>query len=171
MHVRSAESGDLAQIVDVFWQCWRRTYAEQLSSALQQAMDPARAAELWTTALSDPVSTVLVAGSGREGVLGVTRFRLIADGAGYIASLYVHPQAHGRGVGRELLTTAEQELARVGARNAQLWVFAANTGAQEFYRRSGWQPTGQTRTEDAFGEPEIGMTKALRYSTKGVDAE
>lgn len=170
MRVRSAESGDLAQIVDLFWQCWSQTYAEQLSSALQQAMDPARAAELWTRALADPDSTVLVAGFGSEGVLGVTRSRLTADGSGYIASLYVHPQAHGRGVGRELLTTAEQELARVGARNARLWVFAANTGAQEFYRRSGWQLTGQSRTEDAFGELEIAMTKALRYPTEGKDA-
>lgn len=163
MRVRPADSGDLAQIVDVFWQCWSQTYAEQLSTALQQAMDPARAAELWARALADPVSTVLVAASGIEGVLGVTRFWLTRGGTGYIASLYVHPQAHGRGLGRELLTTAEQDLARGGARSARLWVFAANTGAQEFYRRNGWQLTGQSRTEDAFGELEIGMAKALRY--------
>ena len=160
MRIRLADSGDLAQIVEVFWQCWSQTYAEQLSSGLQQAMDPARAEELWRAGLADPVSTVLVAASGTE-VQGVVRFRLSAGGEGYIASLYVRPRAHGGGVGRALLSTAEQNLARDGASSARLWVFAANTGALEFYRRSGWQPTGQSRTEAEFDELEIGMTKTL----------
>lgn len=163
MRIRPAESLDLLQVVDVFWQCWAHTYGS--SEPLRSAMDPDRAAALWAANLADADSTVLVAESAQAGidggVLGVVRFLLEDDGQGYVASLYVAPEAHGRGVGRELLTAAERAMADAGAEHARLWVFAVNTGAREFYRRSGWRPNGETRTQDSFGELELGMTKAL----------
>lgn len=165
MRVRPAERGDLLAVVDVFWRCWTQTYAERLPAGLQGAMDLDRAAALWATALADADGTVLVAESERPGsdggVLGVVRFVRAPDGQGLVASLYVAPEAQGGGVGRELLTAAEVALAADGASSARLWVFAANDDAREFYRRRGWRPSGQRRVDDAFGEPELGMTKAL----------
>ncbi len=163
MRIRRAENLDLLQVVDVFWQCWTHTYAS--STALQAAMDADQAAALWATKLADPGSTVLVAESDRSGadggVLGMVRYVQEGGGQGYVASLYVAPDAHGRGVGRALLTAAELALADGGAEHARLWVFAVNTGAQEFYRRGGWRFSGESRTQDSFGERELGMTKAL----------
>lgn len=163
MRIRPAESRDLRQIVDVFWRCWTHTYADL--PALQAAMDVDRATGLWTANLADPDSTVLVAEADRSdadgGVLGVVRYAQEDDGQGYVGSLYVAPDAHGRGVGSALLTAAERALADGGAEHARLWVFAVNDGAQEFYRRCGWRFSGRSRTRDPFGERELGMTKAL----------
>ena len=168
MRIRPAESVDLLQVVDVFWQCWTHTYAG--SARLQGAMDPDRAAALWATALADEASTSLVAESAQDGadggVLGVIRFRTEGEGWGYVASLYVAPSAHGRGVGRALLDAAEQALADAGAARARLWVFALNVGAQEFYRRLGWELSGERRTEETFGELQVQMTKALPAGTR-----
>lgn len=94
---------------------------------------------------------------------GMTRFGVDADDAtrGHVFSLYVDPGAAGAGVGRALLARAMQELAARGSSSATLWVFAANERALRFYRANGWEPTGETRTEQEWQAPELQLAVAL----------
>lgn len=74
-------------------------------------------------------------------VQGVLATVVAADGAGWIAQLYVHPTQVGAGLGRALLAAALQALPRP----VRLHTFQANVHAREFYERHGFRAT-------AFGD-------------------
>jgi ribosomal protein S18 acetylase RimI-like enzyme len=59
---------------------------------------------------------------------------------GIIDNLYVRPAARQEGVGTTLLSVAEEHLAEAGAAVVTLSVLTANTGAQRFYERAGYEP-------------------------------
>lgn len=155
--LRRARPEDLPGVVGVFWECWTGTY----TGALRSRMDLERARTLWTGFLADPEAAPVIATGDDGEVLGVVRFAVEEDGGGYVGSLYIRPVAHGRGLGRTLLTRALDELAAAGARRARLWVFAVNATARAFYDRLGWRPSGRTRLREEFGEPELELTVDL----------
>lgn len=59
---------------------------------------------------------------------------------GIVQNLYVVPDYRNRGLGTELLTTAENALAERGVDVVALEVMAANDDARRFYRRHGYDP-------------------------------
>ncbi|MEL7100478.1 MAG: GNAT family N-acetyltransferase [Pseudomonadota bacterium] len=80
---------------------------------------------------------VTVAGARPKGFLA-------RDGA-IIHALYVAPSARGQGLGTALLAQAQE------ANRLELWTFQANTGAQRFYTRHGFQEAERT---DGHGNDE-----------------
>ena len=52
--------------------------------------------------------------------------------------MWVAPAARQDGVGRQLIDAVVEWATGWGARRIVLWVFAANEGAQRFYRRIGF---------------------------------
>jgi L-amino acid N-acyltransferase YncA len=157
--LREAGLADLDAVVALFLECWQVSYAAVLPPEALARMDEAAARQLWTEAFGRP-GTMLVADA--DGVVaGLARFSLPEPRRGYLGSLYVPPAQQGSGIGGALLRRAEQQLAEAGAESASLWVFSANAPSIGFYRAHGWEPTGEERTEEAFGEPELGLGKAL----------
>ncbi|MBC9878268.1 GNAT family N-acetyltransferase [Bradyrhizobium sp. INPA01-394B] len=76
---------------------------------------------------------------------------IIAFQAGWIEQLYVHPAAHGRGVGTELLN-----IAKAASDRLELWTFQRNAPARRFYEARGFTPAEQTdgaRNEEK--EPDL----------------
>jgi ribosomal protein S18 acetylase RimI-like enzyme len=79
-------------------------------------------------------------------VLGFVMFNagkeLLATTAtrGTIENLYVRPEYRDRGIGAELMTTAEEKLAARGVDAVKLEVLAENEAARRFYRRHGYDP-------------------------------
>lgn len=69
---------------------------------------------------------------------GLDQFLPPPDGAGELESLYLHPDAIGRGLGRALLRHAVDDLVERGFDPLVLWAFAANERARRFYERAGW---------------------------------
>lgn len=71
----------------------------------------------------------------------------------YVHALYVHPRAHGRGVGKVLLNRAKQDRERLDLR-----VLAANRRAVCFYRAQGFVEVahGHGAGNDE-GMPDVGM--------------
>lgn len=162
IELRPAGPADLDAVVAVFHGCWSTSYAAVLPAELVARMTPDRSRSLWTRVLADAAPGEVVVAVAGGTVAGVTRWS-VADAAstGWVHSLYVNPTAQGHGIGRRLLTAAEQAIGSAGATTGRLWVFAANEPSLSFYSRSGWSADGTTRVEDEFGEPELGMTKAL----------
>lgn len=69
-------------------------------------------------------------------------------------SMWVTPEARGRGVGRALVEAVAEWGAAWGAQRVVLWVYGANHGAQRFYERLGFtlMPEGpDAESGAAFG--------------------
>jgi ribosomal protein S18 acetylase RimI-like enzyme len=67
---------------------------------------------------------------------------VIAGWDGWRGSIYrlaVAPEARRAGLGRRLVTEAEQRLAGLGARRLQTFVVATDAQATGFWRSSGWE--------------------------------
>lgn len=166
---RAATAADLAPIVALFLDCWRVSYRDVLPLDSITAMTSARAASLWSTALTDgPTRQVILAtarGHPASPVIGVARWEpdhvAPRSRPATVQSLYVSPAAQRAGVGAALLADLERRVRNAGPTTAQLWVFAANRRGMDFYERHGWCPDGVTRTQDEFGQPEIRLHKVL----------
>jgi ribosomal protein S18 acetylase RimI-like enzyme len=61
------------------------------------------------------------------------------DPSAHLEAIAVSETAEGTGVGKALLAAAEREAKARGARSITLHVFASNSHARDFYRRSGYQ--------------------------------
>ncbi len=91
-----------------------------------------------------PGSALLVATAQDLGVVGVLlldarRDYFTDELHGHVAILAVAREAEGQGVGRALLTAAEEWGRGEGFRRLTLTVFTANQRAKEFYAHQGWQ--------------------------------
>ena len=79
---------------------------------------------------------------GTTQVVGMIVIWLIIDEA-HIATLAVHPDNRGQGIGRKLLFTALSDCVGWGARSATLEVRPSNLGAQLLYKDFGFEIVGR----------------------------
>ena len=93
-----------------------------------------------------PVCEVTVAEAGGT-VVGF----LALDGEGFVAGLYLAPEARGRGVGAALVAAAKARRPE----GLTLWTFAANEGARRFYAREGFREVGRTEGDNEEGLPDV----------------
>ncbi|MEM6622822.1 MAG: GNAT family N-acetyltransferase [Pseudomonadota bacterium] len=91
---------------------------------------------------------------------GFCSFQFRSDGDGQIASLYVHPDQQGFGIGARLLLGAERDLA---ANNISTIVIEASLSAVPFYLNHGYlaEHRGQSQTRGGLSIPVRWMRKAL----------
>jgi GNAT superfamily N-acetyltransferase len=83
--------------------------------------------------------------------------------AGYVQSLMAAHSGPARGVGRRLLTHAEQVVAATGRPLLRLSCLRGNTGLEGFYLAAGYLEVGSRRWADKPGwEPVTLMEKRLR---------
>ena len=81
---------------------------------------------------------------------------------GELASIYVLPEAWGRGFGRQLLSSALSGLGEAGFVEAIVWVLEGNHRARRFYEASGWSDDGaKRRFERGFVLPEVRYRHSL----------
>lgn len=107
--------------------------------------------------LTDATREVHVATVGEE-IAGV--MILFLDGVlnGYIQTIGVHPDFRSRGVGRQMMTFAEERIFRTSP-NVFLCVSSFNAEAQKFYERLGYQRVGELPDFVTQGYSEILMRK------------
>ena len=96
--------------------------------------------------LDNPASLLWVAeailADEKTQVVGMIVVWLIVDEA-HIATVAVHPDYRGRGIGREIMEIALRESSRKGAKQATLEVRAGNEIARRLYEGLGFQVVGQ----------------------------
>ena len=152
--LRPAEPDDATGIARVHVDTWRDTYAGMIPDGTLLHLSPIREAAHWRQTISlDPGERVVVAVSDTHGVVGFGscgRFRgENLPYRGEIYTLYVHPDAQGRGVGRGLLTTLFATLTKRGLWSVLIWVLACNP-ARFFYQAMGGKWIA-ARDEKLFG--------------------
>lgn len=177
---RLARPDDVAAMADYHTRSWQVGYAgllpedalaaldvDERAAVLTQALDPALVAERGILVV---VATVEAEGEARPVGHVLTQVRRGTD-HGYLLHLYVDPDEWGRGIGRTLLEIGQRWLRRSGAVTAELWMFDGNDRAGGLYERSGWEATGETRSEEMFGVEvvEVQMTRTFSRDVLGAN--
>jgi ribosomal protein S18 acetylase RimI-like enzyme len=138
--IRQARLGDARAIGRIEVDTWRSTYAGMLPDRVLLAMSQERRIASWAGVLRHRPGDVYVAIDQGRGIAGFGDCGPQRDGtfafAGEVYTLYVSPDAQGRGFGRQLLIALFARLVDCGHRSALVWVVRANP-ARFFYERLG----------------------------------
>jgi ribosomal protein S18 acetylase RimI-like enzyme len=163
MEFRTATVDDLPVIAEIFLRCWSISYKAVLSESARDSFTPESAAELWRKSIESPgdKQTLLLIDEKKA----VAVFRIGSDkddsSRGHLFSLYVDPDSAGRGFGKGALKEAMGRNRDRGFAQMTLWVFANNDIANSLYTKSGFAPTGKSRTTPEWGALEIELIVAL----------
>jgi GNAT superfamily N-acetyltransferase len=157
--IRPGKPEDADGVARVHVETWQAAYAHALPRDRLATLDLAERAELhrhrpptFVADLDGEIAGFVSVGASRDEGF---------DGELY--AIYVHPAHWGTGVGRALIAAGEQELAKLGHRDAILWVLDDNPRARRFYELAGWSTDGVARNIQVFGfdVPEIRYVKRL----------
>lgn len=163
MEFRVATVDDLPVIAEIFLRCWTISYKSVLSESARNSFTLESAAELWRKSIELPEDkqTLLLI----DGEKAVAVFRIGSDKddplRGHLFSLYVDPDSAGRGFGKSALREAIERNRDRGFTQMTLWVFADNEIANSLYTKSGFAPTGKSRTTPEWGALEIELIASL----------
>jgi GntR family transcriptional regulator len=169
--IRVAEPHDSEALANVFIDAWRGAYRGIVDDTVIDALQHGDITSWMRNLIANTAARTLVAEAVTGDVVGFVRFGDEAEEAavGHIFALYVSTGASGKGVGRQLLERAIEELDPRGTRPISLWVFERNDRARRLYEAAGFAPDGETRVEDLYRAPEIRMKRASEgdLATKG----
>ena len=149
MHIEPMTDADHAEVSELLRACFnwlaeREGFTDRQREFL---VGPRSGAEtLRTEAQTRPH---LVARGQNRTILGMAAIR-----ENEIARLYVHPQVHGRGVGKALFQAAESMIRQAGSTEVTVAALVENAAA--FYRARGMHEIGRQPYEpQIFGEREV----------------
>lgn len=150
---------DFDAVGDVYSESWRACYRGLLPQAFLDKLTHDR----WSGMLrADPAASLGLFEEGRVVGTAMTGFARDPgrEGYGEIISLYLRPEAVGRGHGRRLLEAAVERLRADGCEGVCLWVLGNNEGAVGFYRHMGFRASGRSQKE-LFGGSEAELIELL----------
>jgi oligopeptide/dipeptide ABC transporter ATP-binding protein len=161
--LRPAGGDDAEAMAEVFVAAWRRAYPGVVPDDVLDQLDQDETGTWLGRLIADQEQGRTDVAIREDRVVGFVRYGRDPDGEslGYVFALYVHPDAAGHGVGRELLEHAELRLAQAGCARVSLHVFEANERARRLYERSGYVPDGTGRVEPQYRAQEIRLVKDL----------
>jgi len=149
--IRPARAGDAEAIAEVHDASWRDAYRGVIPGAELERMIARRGPVWWRRAIIGG-SGLLVANFDRQVIGYATYGRNRVPSmpySGEIFELYLRPEYHGLGFGRDLFTAARRELGAHGYLSTIVWALADNDKALSFYRGMGGLPV--RRAEERFG--------------------
>jgi GNAT superfamily N-acetyltransferase len=147
MLIRPGRAADAEGVARVQVETWRAAYAHALPSDQLKALSIDEAVERHRRR---PAEFVAEQDGEIVGFVGVGASR-DPETDGELFAIYVHPEHWGSGVGRALIQAGEEELRRLGHRDAILWVLDDNPRARRFYEIAGWTADGAARETHIFG--------------------
>jgi GntR family transcriptional regulator len=162
LQLRLAGPEDARGLARVFIAAWHAGYPGIVRQEVLDALDEDETAD-WLGSLTarNGLTTWLVQSQAGT-VLAFSRHgEDPADSRrGHIYSLYVHPDAGGRGVGSALLEHGLRLLAHRGLDTVTLWVFEGNEAARRLYASFGFTPDGARRVEPEYGAQEVRLRRS-----------
>lgn len=127
IHIRPMQADDLEQVQAIDRLSFSMPWPP---SAYRHELTENPAAQSWVAE---------VCGSTEAGkIVGMIVMWVILDEA-HIATLAVHPSYRRKGIGTRLLRVALDEAQKRGVRHAMLEVRSGNSGAQDLYRKFGFE--------------------------------
>ena len=149
--LRSGTPGDAEVIAALAVQVFLDTYAtEGIRPDLAREAFSEYSREAFAARLAEPARRFLLS-EHQTGLLGFAELLLgpLAAPAGAIVGaelvrLYIQPQCHGMGMGRQLLQAAEAAAAAVGLGHVWLTAWEGNHRARGFYGAVGYADVGAT---------------------------
>lgn len=160
--IRNADAGDALSISRLFASTWRRAYRGIIAQHYLDRLPE----EYWVPSLrawlGDGRFSALIAEEDGRSVGAVVFGRGCDEGHdswGEIVSLYILPEASGKGHGAALLGRAMAEMRQEGYRRFYLWAIEGNDAADVFYRKHGFHRTGDRVAYQIGGE----QVRDIRY--------
>lgn len=167
MLLRPAHPDDALAVARVHVRAWQAGYRNLLPATYLDALraeDRAQRYDFATQDIRKPATIVAVEQGAIRGFATTSPARdSSTPEAGELCALYVDPDCWGQRIGAALITAARTHLFERGFEHAVLWLLAGNQRAARFYRKDGWLPDGQQRTEQIWGiaVDEIRYRRAL----------
>jgi GNAT superfamily N-acetyltransferase len=149
--IRPAVLDDVDAIARVHVASWHGAYRGIMPDELiDERTEDVRRTQ-WSSSLQQPDRTTLVACDENGAVVGfasaTVRPRLEGRFQSYLQTLYLLPDAQGRGIGRELLRDLSVRLLEAGVRNMALRTLRLNR-ARSFYERLGARLVSEGISDD-----------------------
>jgi GNAT superfamily N-acetyltransferase len=153
--VRDARAEDAAAIARVHTRSWQVAYAHAFPAEALAGISVERRTEWWTQWLpaASPRAAILVAEVDGEvrGFASVGAARENGERLGELYAIYVDPDHWGAGLGRALISEAEERLRGAGFAEAILWVLEDNPRTRRFYEAAGWTHDGGSKRDTHLG--------------------
>lgn len=139
----------------VHWKCWKETYPGLVSQEYLEKLTPEKCEKMafrWR-------DNILVAKEGERviGFVGFGDHGPEEPDTGEVFALYVLPEYHGTGVGRQLMDAALEKLASYP--HICLWLVKGNARALHFYEKCGFHLTGEKVYKQSVSAYGIRMLK------------
>lgn len=168
--IRPALPPDALAIARIHVDSWRTTYRGIVPESVLDSLDYSERKAMWRRAIEDSLSGQFVFVAELSGQVtgfvagGLERTDKYPDYTGEIYALYLTDEAHGRGIGRQLMQTGVRALLEQGHLSMLISALSENP-ACGFYRRLGGVPIstqqviiGQKQLEEtAFGWKNISL--------------
>ncbi len=144
MTYRTATKADAPTIAALHTLSWQRTYRGAFSDQYLDHEAPAERLQVWTDRFANdqPLMQVIVAEIDAQlaGFCCVFPDHSPTDGH-LLDNLHVHPDRHGKGIGKRLMQRAATGLAEAEKEgDIFLWVLTTNTSGIGFYEHLGGRP-------------------------------
>ena len=156
MKIRSAQPSEELLVAQIHVRSWQAGYAGLLPQEYLDGLKVEDRASRYdfSSAARDKAHTIVALDSDSQ-IVGFATVRGNRDGEshneGELNALYVDPLFWRHGVGTELISAARALLLERGFESAFLWLLNGNTRGEHFYRRDGWLPDGESRSEEIWG--------------------
>jgi GNAT superfamily N-acetyltransferase len=163
--IRPASRADAERIAVIHVASWQATYRGAMPDSFLESLSFDQRLPMWEGVISSPHSEVRVWVAVLAGdIVGFCSVGPTADSATTcdLHTIYLQPGMERRGIGRALLSHAEQEVASTGHSLARLWVLEENVSARRFYETGGWIQDDAERSEEIWGQ----AVREVRYSKR-----
>ncbi len=164
--IRDATPSDARAIAEVHVASWRWAYRDDLPAEFLDGLSVDDRERGWVEWLDpDPGAGTMVV-QQRDRIVGFCSFGPSHDDGATertaeVLTIYLLPEAAGRGIGRDLFASAVERLRALGYDRAMLWVMASNDRSRRFYEAAGWSWDGAA-SEHRF---DCANLPIVRYAT------
>jgi len=154
---RLAALSDVDDIATLHVKAWQTAYRGHMPDAYLDALDTSKRAAMWSKAIGEPATRVLVATEAAE-LVGFCSLLPSRDAdatatVGEVSAIYVDPACWRAGVGTALIAASFESARQRSFTEVTLWVLTSNSSARAFYEARGFRTDGQTKTEQRTGFP------------------
>ena len=160
-HIRKAELSDAPACAEVHCRGWEAAYAGLIPAEAIAERRTRRPAQ-WLANLSREHEVYVSVLEGQ--VVGFMSMRPpdghenLPDDYYEVGGIYLDPPVYRQGIGRRLMSFAEEQARALGKTAMMLWVFEDNAPSRRFYEACGYRPDGVDDTCE-YGRP----LRCLRY--------